>query len=318
MRGGLFRIGFGLAGFGVLGACSNIIGLSSYDIDPSLDAGGSAGKTMTGDAGEPTGGTHNMTNAGGEPTGGSPMMNAGGEPTGGSTMMGDAGMAGMPITGGCQSAKDCDDTIDCTTDTCGANGECQHAPKDTLCDSSLCETCQAGIGCVAGPKTTMQLLADPNFDLDTGDWDDSGSDVANIMVVAAAQSGTRAAKFGPAPKNATEQQYSDVLQWVSIPKGTVALTLKGYYKLTPGTDTPADDYLVAALYEDGAIKPFTQLHSFEATAGAQPNWKAFTYSAPKSEVAMMGGNDYTFDLVAHVWDTVFHFDSLELNATVCQ
>lgn len=301
----------------VLSACSTIIGVSDYEIDPSL---GVAGKASNG--GDDSGGKGSIieAGAGGEDTGGkSPMGGTAGTGgmagTGGTAGM--AGMGGEPIVG-CQVASDCDDTIDCTTDTCSASRECVHTPKDTLCDASSCETCQAGIGCVAGAKTTMQLLADPNFDLDDASWDESGSDGFNVVTMAGAQSGANVAKFGPGDITAEEQDYSDLLQWVTIPEGTVALTFSGYYKLTPGTFVPADDYLVAAFYEQDSIKPFTQFHSFEATAGAQAAWKTFTYSAPKADVLEMGGIEYTFDLVAHLWDTVFQFDSLQLNATVCQ
>jgi hypothetical protein len=231
---------------------------------------------------------------------------------------GMAGMGGEPIVG-CQVAGDCDDTIDCTTDTCNAKSECIHTPKNTLCDASACETCQAGIGCVAGEKTTMQLLLDPNFDLESNDWADAMSDGVSVQTVVGAQSGTKAAKFGPGDITADEQYYADLLQWVTIPERTVALNLTGYYKLTPGTFMAADDYVVAAFYEDGAVKPLTQFHSFEATTGAQAAWKMFTYNIPKTDdVPSMAGTEYTFDLVAHVWDTVFQFDSLQLNATVCQ
>lgn len=316
----------------LLGACSNIIGISTYEIDPTLGEGGdgsnSAGASSAGrsthsggngsviEAGAPAGGDD--TGVAGTGTGG--KNTTAGTSTGGSSSVGGAagaGMGGDPTPSGCQTAKDCDDTIDCTTDTCKA-GVCAHVAKDTLCDASLCETCQVGIGCVAGDTTTMQLLLDPNFDQLTGDWDESGSDGTNVMTVAMAQSGTKAAKFGPAPADASEQDYSDLLQYVTIPKGTISLTLTGYYKLAPGTQAPADDYMVAAFYEDGAIKPFTQFHSFEATSGAQTAWKMFNYNAPKADVLTMGGTEYTFDFVAHVWDTVFHVDSLQLNATLCK
>ena len=295
-------------------ACSTIIGISDYEIDPSI---GGAGKTAEG--GDDSGGKGAVIEAGtgAEDTGGKGTVGGtGGKGAVGGTS-GMAGMGGEPIVG-CQVAADCDDTIDCTTDTCNASHDCVHTPKDTLCDASSCETCQAGIGCVAGEKTTMQLLLDPNFDLATNDWDESGSDGVNLVTLAGAQTGTKVAQFGPGDITAEEQDYSDLLQWVTIPERTVALTFTGYYKLTPGTFKVADDYVVAAFYEDGAIKPFTQFHSFEATTGAQAAWKAFTYNAPKDDVLKMPGTEYTFDLVAHVWDTVFQFDSVQLNATVCQ
>jgi hypothetical protein len=281
-------------------ACSTIIGISDYEIDPAL---GGAGKSA--DGGDDSGGKGPLIQAGG-----------GGEDTSGG-MGGAGGMGGEPILG-CQGPGDCDDTIDCTTDTCDAAHECVHTPLDTACDASSCETCQAGIGCVAGDKTTMQLLADPNFDLDDASWDESGSDGVNVVTMAGAQTGTKVAQFGPGDITAEAEDYSDLLQWVTVPERTVALTLSGYYKLVPGTFKPANDYVVAAFYEEAELKPFTQFHSFEATAGAQAAWKTFSYSAPTDDVLQMGGTEYTFDLVAHVWDTVFQFDSLQLNATVCQ
>jgi hypothetical protein len=287
----------------VLSACSTIIGVSDYEIDPSL---GGAGKSGDGAGGKTP---LFQAGAGGEETGGTDTGGTGG------TAMG--GMGGEPLLG-CQGAGDCDDTIDCTTDTCSAAHECVHTPKDTACDASACETCQAGIGCVAGEKKTMQLLADPNFDLDDGSWDESGSDGVNVVAIAGAQTGTKVAQFGPGDITAEAEDYSDLLQWVTIPERTVALTLAGYYKLTPGTFKPEDDYLVIAFYEEGELMPFTQFHSFEATVAAQAAWKTFSYSAPTTDVLKMGGTEYTFDLVAHVWDTVFQFDSLQLNATVCQ
>ena len=301
----------------MLSACSTIIGVSDYEIDPSL---GVVDKTSGG--GEDSGGKGPLIEAGasGEDTGGKGAVGGKGGVAGTGAMPGTSGMAGMggEPNAGCQVAGDCDDTIDCTTDTCSASHECVHTPKDTACDASSCETCQAGIGCVAGAKKTMQLLADPNFDLDDGSWDESGSDGFNVVTMAGAQTGTKVAQFGPGDITAEAEEYSDLLQWLTIPEGTVALTLAGYYKLTPGTFKPEDDYVVAAFYEDGQIKPFTQFHSFEATTGAQAAWKMFSYNAPTADVLKMGGTEYTFDLVAHVWDTVFQFDSLQLNATVCE
>jgi len=322
MRGGLLRHGSGLLAVALVGACSNIIGVSSYEIDPALDEestsnGGKPSNGKGGQAGTETGGTEggdSNATAGAETGGKAPL---GGKGNAGSSMTGDAGMGGEPPVG-CQKASDCDDAIDCTTDSCNPSGTCVHAPKDTLCDAAMCEACQVGLGCVAGPKTVMQLLVDPSFDLSSKDWIDAGDTSDNVTTVAGAQSGTKAAKFGPAPGNATEQEYNDLLQWVTIPEGIVSLTLTGYYKLTPGTIQLADDYVVLALYEDDGLEPFTQFHSFEATGGAQTAWKMFTYNAPRSEVADMGGIEFSFDLVAHTWDSVFQFDTLQLNATVCE
>ena len=302
----------------LVSACSNIIGVSSYEIDPALDEDSSSGGKSNGSGGTPAQGA--TTGEGGDGTAGSDSpggkTSMGGKGSAGSTTAG-TGAGGEPPAPECTTAAQCDDEIDCTTDSCNA-GSCVHTPKDTLCDSSLCETCTVGIGCVAGPKDVVQLLQDPSFDLPSSDWDESGSDGKNVVTLVGAHSGTNVAKFGPAGPAAEEQDYSDLLQWVTIPEGTVALTLTGWYRATAGVTAPEDDYVVAAFYEDGSTRPFSQFHSFEASASATATFKMFTYNAIKSDVKDMPGNEYSFDLVGYAWDSVFYFDTLQLNATVCQ
>ena len=305
----------------LVSACSNIIGVSSYEIDPALDeaSGGKNGK-------EPTAGT---TSEGGDGTAGSDSPGGKGGTTGGKGSAGSttAGTSagGEPPGPDCTTAAQCDDEIDCTTDSCNA-GECVHTPKDALCDGTQCETCMVGIGCVAGPKDVIQLLENPSFDLSTNDWDMSG-DSGEIATLNGAHSGTKVAHFGPAPANATEQGYGDALQWVTIPEGTVALNLTGWYRANTKTtcrpecdayEDTVEDYVVAAFYEDGATRPFSQFHSFEASNSAAAMFKMFSYTAPKADVKNMAGNEYSFDLVAVVWDSEYYFDTLQLNATVCQ
>lgn len=54
----------------------------------------------------------------------------------------------------CSSADDCDDDIDCTSDTCEEDG-CRNRPLDALCDDgSLCtlDTCSVEVGCRNDPS----------------------------------------------------------------------------------------------------------------------------------------------------------------------
>ena len=296
MRGGLLRSGSGLLAMVLVGACSNIIGVSSYEIDPALDEDqGSGGKnTRAGSGNEPIGATAGEGGDGtaGTDIGGTPSV--GGKPgtggKGGTPTMSEGGMGGEPPVAECTTAAQCDDEIDCTTDSCNA-GSCVHTPKDTLCDSSLCETCTVGIGCVAGPKDVVQLLQDPSFDLPSSDWDESGSDGKNVVTLVGAHSGTNVAKFGPAGPAAEEQDYSDLLQWVTIPEGTVALTLTGWYRATAGVTAPEDDYVVAAFYEAGSTRPFSQFHSFPSLStsarSAWPRCDTAFFSAGASSAAVL-------------------------------
>ncbi len=52
-----------------------------------------------------------------------------------------------PDGGGmCDGPEDCDDTLACTVDSCSAEGVCEHAADDTLCDGD--DICVPSVGCV--------------------------------------------------------------------------------------------------------------------------------------------------------------------------
>ena len=314
------------------GACSNLIGVSGYKIDPSLDddAGGSAGTSHGGtssttDGGDPPvgGGGSGDTTAAGEPNGGS-------DPGGGSATMagappdgGSNGAAGEPpVLSGCQGAEDCDDTIDCTVDSCDA-GECVHTADTTLCDASNCEACVAGVDCMAGAKSTSQLLLDPNFDDATSGWKiyvdpDDPATSAHIETNPVALSSPKVARLGPAAADASEYLYGDLYQNVSMPPKLVAVSLTLSYRFTPGAKNTDEEYVAAALYKKNAVDPFSLFHRFDGDSAAQTTWKSVTYKAPQDEVAGMVGKQFTFDLVAHSFDGVYLFDNVRLEATVCQ
>lgn len=63
----------------------------------------------------------------------------------------------MPSTdaGGriCSIDLDCDDMIECTLDSCGVSGTCEHLPLDERCGAG--ESCSVTTGCRAGTACTM-------------------------------------------------------------------------------------------------------------------------------------------------------------------
>jgi hypothetical protein len=296
------------------GGCSNIIGISGYEIDPALDPkspdvrGGSANA-----AGQP----NDVSEAGasGAPEGGTSGSGGGG---GTGAVSSEAGAAGETAAEprDCESADDCDDTIDCTDDSCSDAGECEHVPNTERCDPSNCETCRAGIGCVAGPKQVTQLLKDPKFDESTSGWTQDGSNL--IVSSALAISSPSLVQLGPAAADASEPLYSDVYQRVTIPAGTVALSLTFNFRFTPGQKTPKDEFAVLALYEPRSVNPFVAFYEFSGKDPSQPTWKQVTYKAPRAKVSRMLGKDFTFDLVAESFDGVYSFDNLQLDATICR
>lgn len=310
MPGGSSGFGRGLLASGLLlGACQSIIGISSYEIDPSLDAATSGG--------EPSGNAEGGQPVGEGGSGGQDDAGNGHNDAGGMALV-EGGAGGGPHVE-CDEAAHCDDTIRCTVDTC-VDGLCAHSADDTLCvpDAGECMSCKPGIGCVARPAVIEQLLLDPSFDDDSGDWVEDSDNYANIIFVeAGAQSSTRIARLGPAPEGATDEEYADLYQLVTIPEHTQSLTLTGYYKLTPGATQPADDEVAAALYARNGVTPTSLFHVWLGS-GEQATWKSFSYSAARADVMAMRGNDFTFDLLAHTTGTAFYFDTLRLEASLCE
>jgi hypothetical protein len=325
MRGGLLASKYGFFVSLALGACQSIIGVEKYEIDPSLDESETGGATNNGGA-KPSGGKSDggsnvdLGGSGGDiGEGGEGETPRAGSQNGGTDAGGAPGGAGGSAAG-CAEPADCDDDIDCTVDACN-DGACENTPDTTLCaaNNDECVTCQMGIGCVVGDRVVEELLLDPSFDAMTDDWvEDSDNFDNNVFLETGAQSGTRIARFGPAPVNASKQEYADLFQYVTIPESTVRLTFSGYYQLAPGTKKPSADYVVAALYELGGTDPHTQFHSWAGNGGAEAAWTAFRYEAAQPDIQPMWGATYTLDLVAHTWDSVYRFDTLSLEATVCE
>ena len=324
MRRGWTVCWSGLASVVALAACSNIIGIDGYAIDPALDGdggGASAGPKGTGGELPLAQGGDGSSGAGGIPAGG-----AGGPDAGGSAVGGEAGAAGAPPTSGCQSAQDCDDTIDCTTDTCGADGQCVHSADDTVCTpaTGMCSHCKLGIGCVDAAPQEQELLLDPSFDQNVGDWVEYSDTFSfNISADASAHSASNLVKFGPARAKADEREFAGVYQEVYIPPGTIKLTVSGWYKMLPGSLTgerpAAGDYVTLTLFGlDADVTRYVDYHEWAGSQAKQTTWTRFTYDTSKSKLAKVLGLDVSLDLVCETWDTLYYFDSLSLTASVCE
>lgn len=64
---------------------------------------------------------------------------------------------------GCTGSADCNDSIDCTVDTCGVDALCHHMTVDSLCTVTG-QTCNATQGCVmVHGCTTAADCMDPSF-----------------------------------------------------------------------------------------------------------------------------------------------------------
>jgi hypothetical protein len=319
----------------LMSACSSLLGISDYEIDPSLDpqggqpgggsamdAGGEAGAPpRQGDGGAPSG-TAGTPGSAGETPGASGASEGG---SGGSAQAGTGGTGGSG--GGCNPAS-CDDEIECTVDSCGDDGKCVHTPDSGLCDADNdeCVTCDALIGCVATPATKTQLLADPNLDLAQGDWTEDIQDSEQPFIInpdPAAHSAPNSAWWLAADPLADIQAYADLMQVISLPPKVKSLRVTGFYQQTKGLIAPSDDYAVAGLYR-GNTK-LIEFHTWSASSAPRATWTGFEYWAKPAELASLlqtlqttPSAVITFDIYGYVWDSTFRYDTLSLDAFTCE
>ncbi len=307
------------------GGCASILGLSACE---SADKPGSSSGVS---AGETAGGAEGSAGTEGGSEGENPAFELGGQSQGGTAgnaSGGDATLAGAggeAIGGGpsvgCQSQTDCDDDISCTVDRCDARGNCVHVANSSLCASQPgeCLACQVGAGCVARALTTTELLQDKDFDLLNDSWYEySANNLYTIFPYEFAHTAPNIVQLGPTPLDVLSQEYSLMSQMVVIPQGTQKLTLAGRYQLYPGGTSLDihDDTRVAVL----AGSSQTEVFLFNVWLGVQPEtifWKAFSYEATRAELTSVLGKQARLEFEARSWDTLFVFDTVSLQATVC-
>jgi hypothetical protein len=328
----------------LLGACANVIGVSGYEVDPSLDPT-AAGAGSGGDSARPQGGSNpaaggsEVVDPGGAPGDGLAGQAQGGQAGGSADASvgggaGDTGLAGSgpDIVGGqggtgtgpdveCHSALECDDGVGCTIDSCDGNGNCAHAPDSSLCTAGPeeCLACDAEQGCVSRALATKELLKDKDFDLLTGDWSEYSVNYEyNIFSWEFADTPENVAEFGPTPFDVEEQEYGLMSQRVAIPQGTVKLTLSGVYQLTPGgTSLDIYDSVYVSLYAGTTQNQVYAFNVWNGTDIEHTFWKSFSYEATRADLTSVLGKQARLEFEAYAWDSLFDFDSLSLKASYC-
>jgi hypothetical protein len=250
---------------------------------------------------------------------------AGSDRGGAAGYVGGAAAGGEPDPGkGGASGCGCDDEIDCTVDTCDAQGRCVHIPGSSVCDTDPgeCAVCRAGIGCVASEQPVVQLLVDPNFDEQSVAWEkiilDHPRQDYIVDFDASAHTPEHSAWWMATEVDAQSQGYAELRQVVTIPQGTRALTLSGFYQVAAGFVDPAADYVQAGLFAPDESVARLTFHEWAGTDRATNGWTPFEHAAPRNRLQDVVGEQVTFALFGETWDTVHYFDSLGLAATICQ
>ena len=178
-------------------------------------------------------------------------------------------------------------------------------------------------GCVNTPLTqsTVELLTNGGFELGpTNTWQEL-SDASQEQIVSStvagvtAQAGTNLARLGH-----MDNEVGHVYQRVTIPVGTVALTVDGFIQVRTNDAVPDSDRAWVDLYDDPTTGAFNDVF-----LDIWLNDDAGTTWMPIHEVgdatAYTPGSSYYFSLYGDndgADTTDFFFDSLSLKATVCQ
>jgi hypothetical protein len=289
--------------------------MSSGGGEPS--SAGAAGLAHGGEAA--SGGAAGATNVAGASTtdGGAGSGGDGGDGGDG----GGAGGDGTVVTPGCRFSSDCDDGIPCTVDRCASNHICSHYADNSLCqaDTGECLGCDPSAGCVSRAMTTTEVLLDKDFDQLSGVWSEASATYFYALFESQyADTLPYLAEFGPADLDADEQEHATLSQTFVLPAGTQKLTFRGSYQLSPGgTQLDIEDSTRVALHLGASAN---EAYLFNVWLGVEPAvhfWKSFRYEAGRADLTSLLGKSTRLELEANTWDTIFDFDSLSLEATVC-
>lgn len=231
---------------------------------------------------------------------------------------GGDGSTGTP---GCKLVSDCDDGIACTVDRCNLNHSCSHSADSSLCAAGPgeCQACDAKVGCVSRSTTNVELLLDKDFDQLSGIWKEASVTYGyTIFSSQYADTPDYLVELGPADLDAFEQEHATMSQTFVLPAGTQKLTFSGQYQLSPGgTQLDIEDSTRVALHLGTNA---SEAYLFNVWLGVEPAihfWKGFNYEVAAAELKPLLGKKARLEFEANTWDTIFDFDSVSLEATVC-
>ncbi|HKY39890.1 MAG TPA: hypothetical protein VJN18_28335 [Polyangiaceae bacterium] len=292
-----------------VGGCSQIIGLSDYEVDPALgdagqggqaqgeggDASGSSGKAGGGDAG-----VGNVGQGGESVQGGMPAV-------GGTSAGGEGGSPEVPVVGGTSA---------------GGEGGSPEVPVVVIpCDSVDCCTTAGGI------VDERQLLENVDFEAGRSWWGESSSG-SFAIIVNETQAGTINAHLGAWfvwLGGATNEVGVILSPTLDIPADTGWVTLSGYRYLRFDSTTSFTDYAQIRLFEEGMYDvPYEDIYIWDNFAFNTNSWTPFEvsgsgefYASLPLQLAITGVTDATSDDPTVQEASNFFFDDISFTSSRC-
>jgi hypothetical protein len=286
--------------------CSQVIGLSDYDIvDPQTNgAGGSS------------------VGVGGEGQGGEPTSTVGGASVGGTNVGGVPGQAGEAGAQGGQPPV-AEGGAPALGGQGGAGGEAEGGagPSGPVCDSLKC--CED----LGGTVVSTQLILHGDFEDAPTDWGTSSENEYDIFTeedetTVSAHSGTWFAWIG-----GSEDDIGVMLSpSFTVPGDTGWLTLTGYRWLKFDSVSMTGDYVEVAMYAEGEYdSPEELFFSWDNSAFDTTGWTKFSAEVPVSthalqshQITIVGVTDALSDDPADQAASNFFFDDVSFTAYACK
>jgi len=162
----------GLVALGALATCIAALGCTTplvpndtgmSGIDAAVGGGDASGNATTDAANSPVD-AHTTTTDGGSDAStldARPACTVAADCDDGDACNGTESCASGHCTAG--TALDCNDSIDCTTDSCGASVGCTHVTNDAMCTAMAGGTCDAAAGCRYPVCSAANCMGDPSM-----------------------------------------------------------------------------------------------------------------------------------------------------------
>jgi hypothetical protein len=224
----------------------------------------------------------------------------------------------------CQTDEDCDDHVECTTEVCESNN-CTYATDDDSCPSSgdVCRPtlCTIGTGCQQVDRTQyVELLKNGNLDAGHESWTELSENYPQVIYeydyIPNLFPHTPVFVAWLGGGEGVLDDRNSLAQVVSVPAGTVDLTLTFFYQLWTDELPDSRNQMQVDLREAGTEPSDAALLTFGNSRETRV-WTGFNLT---SNAADFANTDAVLEFRGTAVDGYSHFfvDTISLVARVCE
>lgn len=229
------------------------------------------------------------------------------------------------VTRRCLTDADCDDSADCTVDTCNDGSLCNHEPDHGQCPDSgdVCRPnrCTAGTGCqVVDVSRPVELLSNGFLEQGNVGWTETSDNYGQVIFVygyvPTLQPHTSPYVGWLGGGEALRAESNSMAQTVTVPAAVVTLELSFFYQIWADDLPDFQNQLVVTLSgEEGSA-----IEQEVVTFYNQDRTRVWSHFSAIIDAADWAGSEAVLAFSGTSADGYTHFfvDSVELVATVCE